>query len=201
MSVYLNECPICGDKAELIHAYDDRIPHAARDAYYCECPKCGKSTDEFLTEEEAVNAWNNSSATDLKDTNDRIIRSVILKPVKTWFQTATRIFLILLGPVVLYFLLASSNYDLAWWLWATYGILLILWLSFLISFYVKYAALRNGLISHFPKENRAGNYFAIVMGYVTAILVHGALFLFVLKPFIYDILHSLPTEWSNLPQG
>ncbi len=182
MSVYLNECPVCGGKAELIHAYESRTSYKAQDAYYCECPQCGKSTDEYLSEEEAANVWNKSGTGDLKDTEERIVRSVIIKPFKVWLDTFSRIFLLLLGPVFLSFLAYSSKFDIAWWLWTAYGIIFVMWLGFGIPVYVKFAAQRNRLIRHIPKENRAANRFAVMMGFVAAVIALELFFMFILLP-------------------
>lgn len=182
MTVYLNECPICGGRAELSHANDDRVGYKARDAYYCECPACGKSTDEFLTEEEAVNVWNNSQTTDLKETGERIVRSAVIKPFSVFLHTFLRVLLLLTGPVLLFFLVFSANYDIAWWLWATYGIILVMWLGFGIPAYAKFSARRNQLIRHIPKESRTANRFAIMMGDFAAVIAHELIFIYILLP-------------------
>jgi len=173
---YLNDCPICGGKTRLA------LTRADRDAFYCECPECGKSTDEFLTEEEAVASWNNSGAENLKDTGERIVLSVVLKPVKTWISAFERIFMLLLGPVMIGFLALSFNFDPPIFMWLMFSIVLILWLGAGIPLYIKFAERRNRLIRHIPKENRPGNRLAIVLGFVSALIMHTILFIFVFWP-------------------
>ncbi|HNX14105.1 MAG TPA: hypothetical protein PK854_08600 [Oscillospiraceae bacterium] len=182
MPVYINECPICGGRAELSRANEDRNGCKALDAYFCECPACGKSTDEFLTEEEAVNIWNNSRSTDLRDTGERIVRSAVVKPLLVFLHTFLRVLLLLVGPVLLFFLVFSANYDIAWWLWVTYGIILLIWLGFGIPAYVKFAGQRNRLIRHIPKEKRPMNRLAIMMGDFAAVIAHQLIFLYILMP-------------------
>lgn len=175
MSVYLNECPVCGGKAELMHAYESRTAYQAQDAYYCECPECGKSTDEYLSEGEAAEVWNKSRADDLKNTDERILRSVIIKPAKVWLDTFSRMVLLLIVPVFLIFLVKASVQGIAWWLWTAYGIILVMWLGFGIPAYAKYARKRNRLLKHIPKQNRAANVIAVILGVIAACT---ALFLF-----------------------
>lgn len=202
MSVYLNECPVCGSKAELMHAYESRTPYKAQDAYYCECPECGKSTDEFLSEEEAAEAWNKSGKDDLKDTDERILRSVVIKPAKVWLDTFSRMVLLLIVPVFLIFLVYSSKYldkdgfNMAWWLWATYGIILAMWLGFGIPAYAKYAGKRNRMIKHIPKENRAANRFAILIGIISAVIVLSLIAIFIFLPIAEGarFAETLPTD-------
>lgn len=205
MSVYLNECPVCTGKAELIHAYESRTPYQAQDAYYCECPECGKSTDEFLSEEEAAGVWNKSRAGDLKSTDERILRSVVIKPAKVWLDTFSRLILLFIGPVLLLFLVYSTkhisqygevSYNMAWWLWVTYGIILAAWLGFGIPAYAKHAGKRNRMIKHIPKENRAVNRFAVFIGIVTAAAVLALIVIYIFIPIAEGarIAETLPTD-------
>ncbi|HNX14104.1 MAG TPA: hypothetical protein PK854_08595 [Oscillospiraceae bacterium] len=178
MAAYLNNCPVCGGKTRLA------VTTAAREAFYCECPECDKSTDEFLTEEEAVNAWNNSAAADLKDTDERILLSVVMRPVKTWISTFERIFTLLLGPVLICFLLLSFNFNLPVLMWLMFSIILILWLCSGIPLYIRFAGKRNRLLKHIPIKSRSVNRLAVVLGYVSAVFTHAVLFIFVFWPII-----------------
>lgn len=206
MSVYLNECPVCGGKAELTHVYESRTAYQKRDAYYCECPECGKSTDEYLNEEEAAAVWNKSRAEDLKNTEERIVRSVDVKPAKVWLDTFSRFFLLLLGPLLLFFLVYSTKYidqdgfNMAWWLWATYGIILAFWLGFGIPAYAKYAAQRNRVIRHIPKGNRAANRFAVFIGIITAAAVLALIVVYIFIPIAEGarIAETLPNDSAPL---
>ncbi len=209
MSVYLNECPICTGKAELMHAYETRTSYKAQDAYYCECPECGKSTDEFLTEEEAAEVWNKSGADDLKNTDERILRSVIIKPDKVWLDTFSRLILLFIGPVLLLFLVYSTkhiskygevSYNMAWWLWATYGIILAAWLGFGIPAYAKHAGKRNRMIKYIPKENRAANRLAVIIGIITAVIVLALIVIYIFIPIAEgaQFAETLPTESATM---
>lgn len=206
MSVYLNECPICGGKAEPMHAYETRTSYKAQDAYYCECPECGKSTDEYLSEDEAAGVWNKSRADDLKNTDERILRSVIIKPAKVWLDTFSRFILLLIVPVFLIFLVYSSKYldkdgfNMAWWLWATYGIILVAWLGFGIPAYAKHAGKRNRMIRFIPKEKRAANRFAIFIGIISAVIVLALIAIFIFLPIAEGarFAETLPTESATM---
>ncbi|HOP11666.1 MAG TPA: hypothetical protein PK629_09280 [Oscillospiraceae bacterium] len=184
MTAYPNDCPICGGRTELTHAYDDRVSHAARDAWYCQCPECGKSTDEFLTEEEAVVAWNQSHAADLKDIDTRILRSVVVKPVRTWLQTLGYILLLLIGPVLVITLALSSRYELVMLQKVIYWIVGVVWLGIGIPLYIKSSRKRTHLLRHIPKETRIANYIAVFLGDLTAVALLELLFIYVFIPMI-----------------
>jgi hypothetical protein len=84
--------------------------------------------------------------------------------------------------VFLFFLAYSSKFDIAWWLWTAYGIIFIMWLGFGIPVYVKFAAQRNRLIRHIPKETRTANRFAVMMGFVAAVIALELFFMLILLP-------------------
>jgi len=127
---------------------------------------------------------------------------VIIKPFSVFLHTFLRIFLLLLGPVILLFLVYSTKYvdstqfNMAWWLWATYGIILAMWLGFGIPMYAKFAKARNRLIRHVPKKERAALFVAVILGYVTAVLVHALIFIYLLFPMA---IISRPT--ASAPSG
>jgi len=190
-----------------MHAYGSQTSYKAQDAYFCECPECGKSTDEFLSEEEAADIWNKSGKDDLKDIDERIIRSVIIRPLKVWLDTFFRLFLLLLGPVFLLFLVYSAKsinqegFNIAWWLWAAYGIVLAMWLGFGIPTYAKYAGKRNRLMKHIPKQNRTVNRFAVLIGILTAVIVLGLVVIYIFIPIAQttQLIESLPKSNDMTP--
>jgi len=182
MTVYLNPCPFCNEEAVLTKSQGEHSAHQIKDAYFCECSACGKSTDEFLSEQEAASAWNRSGAENLKDVDERIIRSVILKPVKTWLSTISRLFMIPIGPLIAFTLLLSFDFDISWVVIILLGVGALVWLIIFISAYTKYANQRLYLIKHLPKQSRSGNLIAIVMGYITIIFLDIVFFLFILMP-------------------
>ena len=50
--VELEPCPFCGGEAFMIHGYDYRV----------ECDNCGCRTQEYVSQEDAAEAWNNRRA-------------------------------------------------------------------------------------------------------------------------------------------
>lgn len=184
MAVYLNPCPICSEEATLSKSQTEHSAHKTQDAYFCECPACGKSTDEFLSEQEAASVWNKSRAEDLKDVDERIVRSAVLKPVKTWLSTVSRLFMIPLGPLVIFALLLSFDFKLSWMVNLLLGIAAAFWLGIFIAAYVKYAGPRLRLIRHLPEKSRIGNLLAIAAGYITVLGIQAALYVYMLIPMI-----------------
>ena len=53
ISVYLRECPFCGEEASVSMAFNE-----TEELYFVVCTKCSARTNDYKTKAEAITAWN-----------------------------------------------------------------------------------------------------------------------------------------------
>jgi len=174
--MFLKSCPICNSKAELSEAVEDRT------GYYCECFECGKSTDEFSSKQAAVDAWNRSQATDLKNTELRGMYAIKINSFKTWWHVFIRFFSYLFGPVLVYFIVSSlsANYPVLSIGMYIFG---VFWISIGAYFYIKFFNKINLIIRRLYQKERILNIVALILGHFFAVCAHAAFLWYALIPF------------------
>jgi len=170
----LNPCPLCGGEASLVEIRKDRS------AFYCCCPACDKSTDEYGTPEAAADAWNNSGPQGLKDTYDRTLYALVMNPAATCWQLTWRLLLMTIFPLVMLPNAILSTDSFMWIAWLS---VTVLCLAIGVPLFIRYDRRRRSYIRHLPEESKKANEKARLRAFILVLCIYLALFLIIFLPF------------------
>jgi hypothetical protein len=155
-----------------------------RTGYYCECYACGKSTDEYKSEQAAEDAWNRSRAEDLKDTELRSVYAVVIHPFRTWWQTIARFFFYLFGLFMVGTVLSTLTTASAGILYFGTGLFGAVWISFGSFYYIKYLENRVQSIRRLTAGRaRIFNFTALIFAHLLVLAAYAALIQYFVIPF------------------